>query len=154
MFSAISCLNIIESQNESQNGLGWKVPQISSSFNLPAMGRVTSHYTRLPRATASLALSASRDGASTTSLGNLFQCITTPWVKKSLLISNLNLPCLSFKPFPLVLSLSTHVNSHFYSQKDPLYSAPALFTKSSIVLNYTLSCFSMRNFCNKTFALF
>ena len=32
---------------------------------------------RLPRATSSLALNASRDGASTTSLGNLFQCVTT-----------------------------------------------------------------------------
>ena len=28
------------------------------------------------------------------------------------LVSNLNLPCLSSKPFPLVLSLSTLVNSH------------------------------------------
>ena len=26
---------------ESQNGLGWKEPQRSSSFNPPAMGRVT-----------------------------------------------------------------------------------------------------------------
>jgi len=32
--------------------------------------------------------------------------------KNFLLISNLNLPCLSLKPFPLVLSLSTLVNSH------------------------------------------
>ena len=31
--------------------------------------------------------------------------------KKFLLISNLNLPCLSLKPFPLVLALSIHVNS-------------------------------------------
>ena len=36
---------------------------------------------------------------------------TTLWVKNFPLISNLNLPCLSLKPFPLVLSLSTHVNS-------------------------------------------
>ena len=34
------------------------------------MHRVTNHQTRLPRATSSLALNASRDGASTTSLGN------------------------------------------------------------------------------------
>ena len=34
------------------------------------------------------------------------QCVTTLWVKNFLLISNLNLPCLSLKPFPLVLSLS------------------------------------------------
>ena len=77
------------------------------SFNPPAMCGVTNHQTRLPRATSSLALNASRDGASTTSLGNLFQCVTTLCVKNFLLISNLNLPCLSLKPFPLVLSLST-----------------------------------------------
>ena len=33
-------------------------------------------------------------------------------VKNFLLISNLNLPCLSLKPFPLVLSLSTLINSY------------------------------------------
>ena len=44
------------------------------------------------RATSSLALNVSRDGASTTSLGNLFQCVTTLCVKNFLLISNLNLP--------------------------------------------------------------
>jgi len=36
------------------------------------MCRVTNQQTRLPRATSSLALNASRDGASTASLGNLF----------------------------------------------------------------------------------
>jgi len=44
-------------------------------------------------------------------LGQPVQCVTTLWVKNFLLISNLNLPCLSLKPFPLVLSLSTLVNS-------------------------------------------
>jgi len=56
------------------------------------MCRVANHQTRLPRATSSLALNAS--------LGNLFQCVSTLWVKNFLLISNLNLPCLSLKPFP------------------------------------------------------
>ena len=81
-------------------------------FQPPAMCRVDNQQTRLPRATSSLALNASRDGASTTSLGNLFQCITTLCVKNFLLISNLNLPCLSLKPFPLVLSLFNLINSH------------------------------------------
>ena len=45
-------------------------------FQPPAMCRVTS----------SLALNASRDGASTASLGNLFQCATTLWVKNFFLI--------------------------------------------------------------------
>ena len=48
------------------------------------MCRVTNHQTRLPGATSSLALSASRDGASTASLGILFQCVTTLWVKNFL----------------------------------------------------------------------
>jgi len=46
-------------------------------------------------------------GASTTSLGSLFQCLTTLSVKKCLLMSSLNLPCNSFEPFPHVLSLDT-----------------------------------------------
>ena len=71
------------------------------------MDRVTNQQTRLLRATSSLASDASRDGASTASWGNLFQCITALWVKNFLLPSNLNLPCPSLKPFPLVLSLSS-----------------------------------------------
>jgi len=47
--------------------------------------------------------------------GILFQCDTTLCVKIFLLIFNLNLPCLSLKQFPLVLSLSTLVNSHISS---------------------------------------
>ena len=77
------------------------------------MCRAANHQTRLPRATSSLALNVSRDGASTTSLANLFQCVTTLSVKNLLLISNLNFPYLSLKPFLLVLSLSTLVNSCF-----------------------------------------
>ena len=38
-------------------------------FHPPAMCRVANQQTRLPRATSSLALNASRDGASTTTLG-------------------------------------------------------------------------------------
>jgi len=37
-------------------------------------------------------LKTSRDGDSTTSLGSLFQCLSTLQVKKFFLISNLNLP--------------------------------------------------------------
>jgi len=45
-------------------------------FQPPAMCRATNHQPRLPRATSSLALNASRDGASTISLGNLFHCVS------------------------------------------------------------------------------
>ena len=44
-------------------------------------------------------------------LKHTFQCVTTLCVKSCLLITNLNLPCLTSKPFPLVLSLSTLLNS-------------------------------------------
>ena len=84
-------------------------------FQPPAVGRVTNRQTRLPRATSSLALNASRDGASTAYLGNLFQCVITPWVKNFLLKYNVNLPCLCLQPFPLVPSLSTLVNNPFAS---------------------------------------
>jgi len=52
-------------------------------FQPPAMCRVANDQTRLPRATSSLALNASRDGASTASLGNLFHCVTTLWVENT-----------------------------------------------------------------------
>jgi len=38
-------------------------------------------------------------------LGQHVQSVTTFGVKNFLLLSNLHLPCLSLKPFPLVLSL-------------------------------------------------
>ncbi|KAK4810863.1 hypothetical protein QYF61_008835 [Mycteria americana] len=53
---------------------------------------------------SNLTLNVSRDGASTTSLGNLFQCLTTLTVKDFFLKASLNLPSLSLKPLFLVLS--------------------------------------------------
>ena len=48
--------------------------------------------TPLPKTATSLALNASKDSTSTTSsLGNLFQCVNTLGVKNFLLISNLKL---------------------------------------------------------------
>ena len=55
----------------------------------------------LPMALSSFTIRVSRNGASTISLGNLFQCPTTLTVEDFFLISNLNLPSLSLKPFPL-----------------------------------------------------
>jgi len=64
---------------------GLKRPTMLIQFQPPATCRVANRQTRLPRATSSLALNAFRDRASTTSLGNLFQCVTTLWVKNFLL---------------------------------------------------------------------
>lgn len=46
-----------------------------------------------------LVLNTSGEQSSTTSLGNLVQCLTTPTVKNFVLMSNLNLASLSWKPF-------------------------------------------------------
>ena len=106
---------------------------------LCTMCRVANQQPRLPRATSSLALNASRDGASTASLGNLFQSITTLWVTDFLLISNLNLPHLSLKPFPLVLSLSTLVNSRSPSCLYP----PFKYWKATVRSPQSLLCFRL-----------
>ncbi|KAK4812358.1 LOW QUALITY PROTEIN: hypothetical protein QYF61_018808 [Mycteria americana] len=50
---------------------------------------------------------SNRGGDSTTSLGSLFQCLTTLLMKKFFLTSNLNLPWCNLRPFPLVLWLVT-----------------------------------------------
>jgi len=51
-----------------------------------------------------------------------------PLGENFLVISNLNLPCLSLRPFPLVLSLSTLVNSH----SPPVYTLPSRRCRSSL----------------------
>ncbi|KAK4827897.1 hypothetical protein QYF61_022320 [Mycteria americana] len=68
------------------------------------MSRDIFNQSRLLRAPSNLTLKVSRDGASTTSLGNLCQCFTTFIIKNFFLISSLNLPSFTLKPLPLVLS--------------------------------------------------
>ena len=65
------------------------------------------------RAWCSLTLNVSRDGAATSSLGSLCWCFTTFIVKNIFLIFNLNLPCFSMKPFPLILSQQILIKSLF-----------------------------------------
>ena len=102
---------IIESQNH-RMVWGGSGPLKSPGSNPSAVGRDTSHQTRLLKAPSSLALNASRKGAFTTSLGNLFQCLTTLTVKNFFLTSSLNLPFSSLKPFPLVLSLPVLIKNN------------------------------------------
>jgi len=75
-------------------------------FQLPANGWLPPSMSVLLKDPPSLALSTSRDGASTFSLGS---SASLPSVKKSFLTSKLNPPSFSLKPHPLVLSLSDHV---------------------------------------------
>lgn len=65
--------------------------------------------TRLFKASSSLALNISRDGAAPASGDNLFQCVTTPTITNFLLMFNMNLPSLSLKLLLFVLSLQAHV---------------------------------------------
>jgi len=58
---------------------------------------------RLLRAPSNLTLNVSRDGASTTSMGNPCQGLTILIVKNVFPISSVNLPLFGIKPFPLVL---------------------------------------------------
>ena len=81
----------------------------SSGCNVPAVSMDTYHKSRLLKAPSSLALNTSRTPA--TSLGNLFQCLTTLIVKNFFLLSNLNFPSFSLKPLLLVLSLHTLVKT-------------------------------------------
>ncbi|KAK4830120.1 hypothetical protein QYF61_008547 [Mycteria americana] len=74
------------------------------------MSRVIFHYIRLLRALSNLTLNISNDGASTTSLGNLFQCLSTLIINNSFLLSSQNVPTFSLKPLPLVLSLQALVH--------------------------------------------
>ena len=93
---------------ESQNGVDWKEPLRSSSSNPPTIGRDTSYLTSLLRAPSSLALNASRKGASTVSPGNLFLCLTTLTENNFFLIPSLNLPSYSLKPFPSPIIIWTN----------------------------------------------
>jgi len=91
-----------KSQNNRMAWVGRDLER-SSSPTLPAMSRDIFTLIRLHRAPSNPTLSVSRDGASTTSLGNQFQCFSTLIVKNFFLIPSLNLPSLSFKLLPLVL---------------------------------------------------
>jgi len=65
------------------------------------MGRDPFHQPRVPNAPSSLALSAARERAATSSLGNLGQGLTALTGKNFCLISNLNyLPSYSLKQWP------------------------------------------------------
>ena len=69
-------------------------------------------WIRLLRALSSLNLNISRHGSPTTSLDKLFHYCTILNIKKKIfLISSLNLPSFSQKPFPLVLSQQTPLKS-------------------------------------------
>ena len=94
LFSVFQCFLVRTKEKESLNHrvIEWLEMEGTLKiipFQPPAIGRDTSLQTMLLTAPSSLALSVSREGASTASLGNLFQCLTTLRVKDFFLISSL-----------------------------------------------------------------
>lgn len=93
VWSQTSRADVLLKVTESKTNLDWKGPQKSSSSNHPAMGSNILPLTRLLTAPYKLP----GMGPPIASLGNLFQCLTT--VKSFSLISDIDLPFLSLKPF-------------------------------------------------------
>ena len=97
-------LGIIES-------FGLEGPLKGHLVQLPCNEQGHLQFHQSAQSPSSLTLSVSRDGTSSTSLCNLFQCSTTLIIKNFFLISSRNLPSHSLKPFPLVLSQQTLLKS-------------------------------------------
>lgn len=113
-FSACSAVvgggsDFIESQNYIMVWVGRDLLKIIQD-NSP-VGRDIFLQIRLLEVPSDLTLNTSNDGASTPSLGNLFQCLTSLIIKKILHMSNLNLPCSSVIQLLLVLPLQALVKN-------------------------------------------
>ena len=109
---------------ESLKGLDWKEPQGSSSSNSPATGRATNlqicYKTKLLRAPSNLALNAYREGASTASLGSLFQCSVT--LSEVLSHVQMKIPVFQFVP-----TVPCPVTEHNQIDPGPILLTIALF---------------------------
>jgi len=68
------------------------------------MSRDIFNLIMLRRAPSILTSNIAMDGASTTSLGNMFQCFTTLILKYFFLMYSLSLPSFTLKPLPFDLS--------------------------------------------------
>lgn len=80
-------------------------------FNCLSNSGLTKNSRMLFRALSKCPLNIDRLGALVTSLGSLFQCLSTHSAKKCFLMPNLNLSWHIFGPFPCVLSLDTRKGS-------------------------------------------
>ncbi|NXD71520.1 TRPC1 protein, partial [Eolophus roseicapillus] len=99
--------------------------------------------TMSPKALSNLALNTARDGAFTISLGSLFQWLTTLTVKNFLLISNLNFPCFSLNPLPLIYPTPISVFAFFITVS---YSLKKFVGR--VILSYvnSLCCVCVKKF--------
>lgn len=119
--------------------------------------------TRLLKAPSSLALCAFREGETPASLGNLFQCLTALTVNNFFLVSSLNLPSSSLKPFPLVQLLHALIKSSspafvqvpfmYWNLLSDLFTENKFYKKKVLILSccrslksYQLQCpFKLQN---------
>ena len=77
------------------------------------------------------------------SLGNLFQCVTTLWVKNFFLISNLNLPCLSLKLLdtPTISSFSFYLSQRSHCTHPVPQQLGAASCLASMETSFSSWCF-------------
>lgn len=119
----------VDSQNQS---MLWAGRDLEEHLVLtPCHGQ---RHLSLDQLSSNLAFNTSRDGAPTTSLGNLCQCLITLRVKNSFLVSHLKLLPLSLKPFSLFLSLHAPVKSPSPSH----LQLPYRYWKTSTVCPWSL----------------
>ena len=91
-------------------------------------------------ATSTHFFNTSRDGHSTTSLGSLFQCLTTLSVKKFFPIPNLNLPWHNLRPFPQERARSwSDTSCSLVRALPPLTCARLIYSCISVSPSFPLS---------------
>lgn len=104
-------------------------------FWAPSMGRGTFYCIRLFWGTSNVTLNTASDGASTTSLGNLFHCLVALIVKNFFLIANLTFLLSVDSPYCLVLSLNARVKKSLSGFLD----GPIGYWKATIIFSEAFS---------------
>jgi len=113
---------------ESLNGWGWKASLEFNLSDLPYSSTAT--YSQLSRQL----LSISKDGDTTTSLGNLHQCLVTLTIKKYFLVFRGKLLCFSMFLLSLVLFLGTTGKSLTLSYLHPHFRYLCILIRSPVSL--------------------
>lgn len=116
--------------------------------NRPTTSGLTKNERILIRTFFKCHLNTDRHRTSTTSLGSLFQCLTTITVKTHFLMSHPNLPWCYFVPFPCVLSPVTREKSSVPPPPLPLLKK----LKRDVVQKFSIPIQRHFQFCHGTTA--